>query len=95
MRMGTFLQKRKNFTNSLILLVLDCSLSGGEAVSLSLKTGAVQTGGSLSIGHGLKWESGALCVDCADAVETDNTLPVTSAAVAVEVGNIAVLLGTI
>ena len=64
------------------------SLSGGEAVSLSLKTGAVQTGGSLSIGHGLKWESG-------DAVETDNTLPVTSAAVAVEVGNIAVLLGTI
>ena len=35
------------------------------------------------------------CVDCADAVETDNTLPVTSAAVAVEVGNIAVLLGTI
>ena len=67
------------------------SLSGGEAVSLSLKTGAVQTGGSLSIGHGLKWESGALC----DAVETDNTLPVTSAAVAVEVGNIAVLLGTI
>ena len=38
------------------------SMSGGEAVSLSLKTGAVQTGGSLSIGHGLKWESGALCV---------------------------------
>ena len=71
------------------------SMSGGEAVSLSLKTGAVQPGGSLSIGHGLKWESGALCVDCADAVETDNTLPVTSAAVAVEVGNIAVLLGTI
>lgn len=71
------------------------SMSGSEAVSLSLKTGAVQTGGSLSIGHGLKWESGALCVDCADAVETDNTLPVTSAAVAVEVGNIAVLLGTI
>ena len=34
------------------------SMSGGEAVSLSLKTGAVQTGGSLSIGHGLKWESG-------------------------------------
>lgn len=30
------------------------SMSGGEAVSLSLKTGAVQTGGSLSIGHGLK-----------------------------------------
>ena len=71
------------------------SMSGGEAVSLSLKTGAVQTGGSLSIGPGLKWERGALCVDCADAVETDNTLPVTSAAVAVEVGNIAVLLGTI
>ena len=39
------------------------SMSGGEAVSLSLKTGAVQTGGSLSIGHGLKWQSGALCVE--------------------------------
>ena len=70
-------------------------LNRSETVQMSMKTGAVQTGGSLSIGHGLKWESGALCVDCADAVETDNTLPVTSAAVAVEVGNIAVLLGTI
>lgn len=46
-------------------------LNSSETVqmSLSLKTGAVQTGGSLSIGHGLKWESGALCVDCADAVK--------------------------
>lgn len=69
-------------------------LNSSETVQMSM-SGAVQTGGSLSIGHGLKWESGALCVDCADAVETDNTLPVTSAAVAVEVGNIAVLLGTI
>lgn len=51
------------------------SLSGGEAVSLSLKTGAVQTGGSLSIGHGLKWESGALCVDCADAVKPTTPCP--------------------
>lgn len=64
-------------------------LNSSETVQMSM------SGGSLSIGHGLKWESGALCVDCADAVETDNTLPVTSAAVAVEVGNIAVLLGTI
>ena len=31
MRMGTFLQKRKNFTNSLILLVLDCSLSSSQS----------------------------------------------------------------
>ena len=49
-------------------------------------------GGSYAVGHGLKVEGGALVVDAAQAVERDNTLPVTSAAVYTEVGNIGALL---
>lgn len=53
-------------------------------------------GTAYKIGHGLKLdEDNTLSVDTADAVEQDNTLPVTSAAVAATVGNIEVLLGTI
>ena len=48
-----------------------------------------------TIGDNLKVVGGALTVDTADAVEEDNTKPVTSAAVFVEVGNIEALLATI
>lgn len=48
------------------------------------------------IGHGLKVTGGdTLEVDAADAVERDNTRPVTSAAIYTEVGNIDALLQTI
>ena len=47
------------------------------------------------IGYGLKVEDNTLMVDAADAVEKDNTKPVTSAAVFTEVGNINALLATI
>ena len=40
-------------------------------------------------------EGGVLSVDTADKVEQDNTKPVTSAAVHVEVGNIEVLLAAL
>lgn len=43
----------------------------------------------------LTMKNGTLSVNTADAVEEDNTLPVTSAAVATQVGNIEVLLSTI
>lgn len=43
----------------------------------------------------LKLENGILSVNTADEVEKDNTLPVTSAAVYTEVGNINALLATI
>ena len=43
----------------------------------------------------LKLEDGILSVNTADVVEEDNTLPVTSAAVYTEVGNINALLATI
>lgn len=61
---------------------------------------ARQTGGggtAYTIGHGLKLdaETNTLSVDTADKMEQDNTLPITSAAVYVEVGNINALLKTI
>lgn len=67
-------------------------------LQLTLTLDAVQTGGgagSYKIGHGLKVEDGTLMVDTADQVEPDNTLPVTSAAVHVELGNVEALLASI
>lgn len=57
----------------------------------------VYTGGGApyKIGYGLKVLDNTLMVDAADAVEKDNTKPVTSAAVFTEVGNINALLATI
>lgn len=54
-------------------------------------------GGGYTIGDGLKLDaaSNTLSVDTAEAVEKDNTKPVTSAAVYTEVGNINALLATI
>lgn len=53
--------------------------------------------GGYNIGSGLKLdaETNTLSVDTAEAVEQDNTKPVTSAAVYTEVGNINALLATI
>lgn len=47
------------------------------------------------IGDGLKLEGRTLSVDTANAVEKDNTKPVSSAAVYTTVGNIEALLETI
>lgn len=52
-------------------------------------------GAQYKIGYGLKVLDNTLMVDAADAVEQDNTKPVTSAAVFTEVGNINALLATI
>ena len=53
--------------------------------------------GGYTIGDGLKLDAATntLSVDTAEAVEKDNTKPVTSAAVYTEVGNINALLATI
>lgn len=55
------------------------------------------SGGGYNIGSGLKLDTATntLSVDTAQAVEEDNTKPVTSAAVFTEVGNINALLATI
>ncbi len=53
-------------------------------------------GGMPALGNGLYLDAdGRLAVDVVNAVESDNTRPITSAAVAVSVGNIEVLLSTI
>ena len=64
--------------------------------SVSVRAGG-GSGGGYNIGSGLKLdaETNTLSVDTADAVEKDNTKPVTSAAVYTEVGNINALLATI
>lgn len=58
---------------------------------------ALKGGDSYKIGAGLKFDAKThtLAVDTADAVERDNTKPVTSAAVHTEIGNIEVLLTAI
>lgn len=53
------------------------------------------SGGGYEIGHGLKLANNVLSVDTAAAVEQDNTLPITAAAVYTTVGNIEILLQTI
>ena len=60
---------------------------------------AARTGGGTKyrIGNGLKLDTKTktLAVDTADAVERDNTKPITSAGVYLEIGNINALLATI
>lgn len=60
-------------------MTIKLTIQPDEHIRLDADT--VETGGtSYKIGHGLKVEGGTLMVDTADAVEQDNTLPVTSAA---------------
>ena len=57
---------------------------------------AVAVGAAFAIdNHTLKEKNGILYVNTAQSVEQDNTLPITSAAVYAEVGNINALLATI
>ena len=74
---------------------LQGSMRAGGA--LTGRLGGSSGGGAVpyKIGDGLKVVNSTLMVDTADAVEEDNTLPITSAAVYTTVGNIEILLGTI
>ena len=69
-------------------------ITAGERLTGRLAGG---TGGGVSyeIGPGLKVEDGVLSVDTADAVEEDNTKPITSAAVYTELGGVEALLANI
>lgn len=53
------------------------------------------SGASFQTDETLSLKDGVLSVNTADAPEEDNTLPITSAAVAASVGNIETILGTI
>lgn len=65
--------------------------------ALTGRLGGSSGGGAVpyKIGDGLKVVEGTLMVDTADAVEEDNTRPVSSAAVYVEIGNIEALLAAL
>ena len=65
--------------------------------ALTGRLGGSSGGGAVpyKIGDGLKVVNSTLMVDTADAVEEDNTRPVTSAAVYVEIGNIEALLAAL
>ena len=69
----------------------------GVDFNVTVRQSGGGSGGSYNIGSGLKLdaETNTLSVDTANAVEKDNTKPVTSAAVYTEVGNINALLATI
>lgn len=60
-------------------------------------SGNVDLGGArdFTTDETLSFENGVLSVNTAKEPDPDNTLPITSAAVAVTVGNIAILLETI
>lgn len=66
-----------------------------KAVNKYLDENPVDVGVQFETDETLTLENGVLSVNTADVVEEDNTLPVTSAAVHVTVGNINALLETI
>lgn len=66
-----------------------------KAVTKYLDENPIDTGVNFTTDKTLKLEDGVLSVNTAEAVEEDNTLPITSAAVHTTVGNIEILLGTI
>ena len=78
---------------------IEFELKNRDPIDVSFNVSVRAGGGSAgyNIGPGLKLdaETNTLSVDTADAVEKDNTKPVTSAAVFAEVGNINALLATI
>lgn len=78
---------------------IEFELKNRDPIDVSFNVSVRAGGGSggYNIGPGLKLdaEANTLSVDTADAVEKDNTKPVTSAAVFAEVGNINALLATI
>lgn len=67
----------------------------GAAVEEYLEENPIEGGVDFETDATLTLENGVLSVNTADAVEADNTLPITSAAVNETVGNINALLATI
>ena len=66
-----------------------------SAVEKYLDENPIDTGVDFETDNSLILKDGILSVNTADAAEPDNTLPITSAAVASSIGNIEVLLSTI
>ena len=68
---------------------------GSEEQSIDIMDGTDSSGTSFTTDETLKLIDGVLSVNLSESVEKDNTLPITSAAVYTEVGNINALLETI
>ena len=83
---GLFLPPVKEEDSGKVLTVVDGKWAAAEAPESGVQ---FETDDTLTL------EDGMLRVNTADKVEEDNTLPVTSAAVYTEVGNINALLATI
>nr|DAH28907.1 MAG TPA: hypothetical protein [Caudoviricetes sp.] len=67
----------------------------GASSGYVLPVATAETLGGVKVGDALEIRDGVLSVLRANAAEADNTLPITSAAVHTELGNIAALLSTI
>lgn len=78
-------------------IVPEGSVTAELSASPALRGQALEGGGGVSwqIGAGLVLEHGVLRVDAAERVEEDNTRPVTSAAVYLELGNVEALLANL
>lgn len=80
-----------------VMYVQESSLFYDQPIAgLGFRVATLKTGTDFTVdNHTLKLENGVLRVNTAPSVEQDNTLPITSAAVYTEVGNINALLETI
>ena len=83
-RSGTHVEPPEDVYNQILALLN--GLSGAKPATKD-RLGLIKVGKNLTI-----TEDGVLSVDTAEAMEEDNTKPITSAAVDTEVGNIATLL---
>jgi hypothetical protein len=93
-------EKGEDGTSVTITSVNESTEEGGANVvtfsdgnTLSIKNG--EDGDDFTTNETLTLEDGVLSVNTTDIVEADNTLPITSAGVDIQVGNIEVLLKTI
>ena len=93
---GTGVQSvRVNERNEIIFVMADGRIINAGEVKTVVPTASADVSGTVKIGAGLKMQGGVMSVDTANTVEKDNTKPVTSGAVHMEIGNIEVLLRAI
>lgn len=84
---------RLNDNGELIFIMSDgAEVNLGRLPEPSIPTATADVLGGIKVGDNLKITDGVLSVDTAAKVEQDNTKPVTSGAVHMEIGNIEVLL---
>lgn len=95
-RTGDFYEKPRHFVIKSIEQNSDGTLTiettNSEKFEIRTQASAVA---DLRIGDTLFYDDGKLQVKTTNEAELDNTLPITSAGVAVQIGNIDVLLGAI